>query len=230
LVVPTTALAAAGLVLLALRAQGAERRLGVTALVIGVAVILGALVLRGLGADYLLDRNLLPALIPLTMALAAGFGARRAGRLGLAGAGALCVLFTLSAVLTATRKDLQRPDWRDVAAALGHPRVPRVVVAPASGDQPLRFYLRDARDAESGAVVTKEVIVITASGSKPLSPSLPRPFIRTQRQPIAGFDVTTLRATRMVRLVPLALSTGAGTAAQPLAILIQSSPPLAPMR
>ena len=93
LVAPTTALAAGGLLLLALRAQGTERRYGFTALVIGAAVIVGGLVLSALGADYLLDRNLLPALVPLTVAVGAGFAARRAGRLGLAGAGALCALF-----------------------------------------------------------------------------------------------------------------------------------------
>jgi mannosyltransferase len=220
LVAPTSALAGAGLLLLGLRAQGVERRIGLIALAIGATVIVGALVLAGFGPDYLLDRNLLPALVPLTVALAAGFGARRAGPVGLACAGALCALFTLSVALTASRKDLQRPDWRGVAVALGEGHVPRVIVTPASGDLPLQLYLRGARDAVPGAVFATEVIVINAPGPERLTPSLPPGFVRAQRQTIAGFVIATFRSRRAAKLMPRALSTSAATA-EPVGVLIE---------
>jgi mannosyltransferase len=223
LVAPTSALAGAGLLLLGRRAQGVERRIGLIALAIGAAVIVGALVLAGLGPDYLLDRNLLPALVPLTVGLAAGFGARRAGTVGLAGAGALCTLFALSVALTASRKDLQRPDWRGVAVALGEGHVPRVIVTPASGDLPLQLYLPGARDAAPGAVFATEVIVINTPGPERRTPSLPRSFIRVQRQTIAGFVIATFRSRRAAKLMPRALSTSAATA-EPVAVLIKGAP------
>ncbi|MFL5821568.1 MAG: glycosyltransferase family 39 protein [Solirubrobacteraceae bacterium] len=222
LVAPTTALAGVGLTLLALRADGAERRNGLIALAIGTIAIVGALALAGLGVDYFLDRNVLPALVPLIAAFAAGFGAQGAGRMGLLAAGALCALFTLSVVLTASREDLQRPDWRGVAAALGGPRDTRVIVAPASGDQPLRLYRPGARDATAGPISTTEVVVIHPPEPDRLAPPLPRGLVRTRWRAVARFGIATFRSRRPVELMPRTLSTSAATQ-QPAAVLVESS-------
>jgi mannosyltransferase len=215
LVALTAALAGVGLLLLALRADGGERRGGLVALAIGVVAIGGALALAGLGLDYVLDRYLLPALVPLTIALAAGFGARRAGRVGPLCAGALCGLFTLSVALTVTHKDLQRDDWRGVAAALGKAHETRVILVPRGGSRPLRLYLPAVRRAPqterlTPAILTKEVIVIVKKKQKKKEKkngALPRRFIRTQQRTVSSFEIATFRSRRAVRLALRAPST-----------------------
>jgi hypothetical protein len=115
------AAAIAGLVLLAIRAEAAERRPAVTA---GVLVLIGlalSFVFILAGYDDLITRNLLALVVPVLLVLAAGFGARRAGRLGLVAAAVLCAMGITAAVGVAADRDLQRPDWRPLIRMLGPP-------------------------------------------------------------------------------------------------------------
>jgi hypothetical protein len=82
----------------------------------GAAVMLALLVI---GVDDLITRNIIVLWFPLALVVAAGLGARRAGVLGLAGAAVLCATGVVAAVGIAVNRDLQRPDWRQVASALG---------------------------------------------------------------------------------------------------------------
>jgi hypothetical protein len=245
LVAPTAVLACAGLLLLAVRSDRAEQRVGLIAFAIGALAVGFALALAGLGVDHLLDRNLLPALFPLTVALAAGFGARRAGPVGIIAAGALCAVFSLIVVTTATRKDLQRPDWRGVAAALGDATQTRVIVAPPHAKQPLDIYLPNARDLRADtppppnidpqrelvegryvpAARTSAREVVMIGEAKPGSP-VPHPptgFTRTQQRTVGRLGIAIFRSPRPVELAPWALSTTAVGVPAGATVLIEES-------
>jgi len=145
------ALALAGLALLALRADRAERRSASVPLIVGLATIAipVGLAIVASGKDYVLARNLIPALVPLLVAVAIGTTARRAGRLGkLLGAGLLAYSLGFC-VWASVSPDLQRPDWNAVAARLGEPQAPRATVTWTLGEAPLRYYL------SSGAIQVK---------------------------------------------------------------------------
>ena len=110
------ALALAAIALLLWRADPDERRgAGVAALVGGLAVAM-PLLLGLFGADYFDGRNLLPVFVPLLLVLGAGFGVRRAGRAGLALAGAFCLCSLVFTVEIDRLPRLQREDLRNAAA------------------------------------------------------------------------------------------------------------------
>jgi mannosyltransferase len=137
------ALVAVAFVLLFARGSRAERRAAFVPLVVA-AVAVGiplALAIFSTGKDYVLARNLLPALVPLLVAVAVALSSERARRLGTAIAALLVVYFLAFSIHAGTSPELQRPDWRAVAAHLGEPDGPRATVTWVLGEAPLRFYL-----------------------------------------------------------------------------------------
>src|SRR3954452_17947167 len=103
-------------------------------ILLGLAVATAAIPLLGVAgrSDYILDRNLLAAGLPLAVLLAVALAAPGVGRLGLALAVAVCLAFVAADHKVAARRELQRDDWRDVSALLGPPRPRRAItVAPA---------------------------------------------------------------------------------------------------
>lgn len=137
------ALCLAGLALLAFRAGREERRSASVPLLVAAAAVAVpvALALVASGKDYVLARNLIPALVPLLVAVAIGVtlpGARRLGALVGGGLLAYSLGFCIWASLD---PNLQRPDWSAVASRLGEPRAPRAMVTWALGEAPLRYYL-----------------------------------------------------------------------------------------
>ncbi len=137
------ALALAALALLAVRGGREQRRAAAIPLSVALAAV-GvplALALAAPGKDYVLARNLLPALVPLLLAVAIGLTLPAARRLGPA-LGAALVAYSLGfCVWAGASPDLQRPDWSAVAARLGEPRAPRAIVTWALGEASLRYYL-----------------------------------------------------------------------------------------
>lgn len=139
------ALVLAAFVLLAVRGSRGERRaalvpLAVAGTAIGVPLLLA---LGPGGTDFVLARNLLPALVPLLLAVAIALGVRRAPRLG-GGLAALLLAYSLGfCVWVSASPDLQRPDWKAVADRLGEPHGPRATVTWVIGLAPLRYYLED---------------------------------------------------------------------------------------
>lgn len=137
------ALCLAGLALLAFRGDRAERRsaalpLAVAAGALGIPI---ALALLSASKDYVLARNLIPALVPLLIAVAIGVTLPRARRLGMiVGAGLLAYSLGFC-VWASVDPNLQRPNWDAVAARLGEPQAPRATVTWALGEAPLRYYL-----------------------------------------------------------------------------------------
>jgi len=165
------ALAIGALVLLALRSDAPALR---RALALG-AVALGGLVLNlvliAVGVDDLITRNLIALWIPAALVVAAGFGARWAGRLGIAGAVALCAIGVTAAVGVAADRDFQRPDWRVVAHMLGSaPASGRVIVIQHYRDLlPLSLYEHGLRFmGRSRADVTELDVVAMSAPNVPL--------------------------------------------------------------
>lgn len=146
------ALVLAACALLARRGSRQERRAAGLPLAVGavtIAIPLG-LALLAPGKDYVLARNLLPALIPLLVVVAIALTAVRARRLGATLAAALLAYSLGFCVWASVSEDLQRPDWSAVADRLGHePGSPRATVAWVLGEAPLRYYLA------SGAIQLK---------------------------------------------------------------------------
>jgi len=137
------ALAAAAFALLLARGTRPERRAAFVplAVVAGAVGIPLALAILSAGKDFVLARNLLPALVPLLVAIAVALSSERARRLGAALAVVLVAYSLGFSVYASTSAELQRPDWRAVADRLGEPDGPRATVTWVLGEAPLRFYL-----------------------------------------------------------------------------------------
>jgi 4-amino-4-deoxy-L-arabinose transferase-like glycosyltransferase len=136
-------LGAAILALMLLRGARDERRaagipLSVAAATIAIPV---GLALVAPGKDYVLARNLLPALVPLLAALAVGATLRGPRRAAMALGAALFAYSLGFCVAAGVSPTLQRPDWHAVAERLGEARAPRAIVTWTLGQAPLRHYL-----------------------------------------------------------------------------------------
>jgi mannosyltransferase len=118
--------------------RGARIPLVLAAVTVVVPLVIGLL---DSSKDYVLARNLLPALVPLLVALAVGFTLRGARRRGAALAGVLVVYSFGFSVWASLSPALQRPNWESVANAIGEPTVPRAMVTWTLGHASLRYYL-----------------------------------------------------------------------------------------
>jgi mannosyltransferase len=124
------ALAVAGAIAsLVWRADLDERRGAVVAAGIAAGGVALELLLIAGGIDDMITRNVLALWVPAALVLAAGLGARRAGAFGLAGAAVLCATGVVAAVGVMSERNLQRPDWRGPARALG----PRPAAGASAG-------------------------------------------------------------------------------------------------
>jgi uncharacterized membrane protein len=172
-------------------ASAAERHAVRPPAAITAAAVAVPIALALAGADYLITRNLIVALIPFLIVLAAGYGAERAGRAGVAAAVALAAIGVALCVGIASNERYQRDNWRGVADRLGPATDARMlVVSPVNGRIPLEVYLPGARKApEQGGVPVKEVDVI---GFTPRGPgdatNPPRP---ASQSPLPGFGPPT---------------------------------------
>jgi mannosyltransferase len=137
------ALTLAALALLLRRQAGRERRAAVRPLLlfaagIGIPV---ALALLEASKDFVLARNLIPALVPLLAAVGIAVSSPSSRRLG-AAIGALLFAYSLGfCILASTDEQFQRPNWSAVAEHIGEPHGPRATVTWTLGEAPLRYYL-----------------------------------------------------------------------------------------
>jgi 4-amino-4-deoxy-L-arabinose transferase-like glycosyltransferase len=150
-----------------------------------IAVVL-PIALAVAGADYVITRNLIMAMVPLVVL--AGLAAART-RAGPALAGLLCVVGVVAFVGVELTPADQRNDWRGVVTAIGPPSVgPRaVVISPSDGVPAIDLYLAapTSRLAPGAAstVTTREVDVVDV-GRYPPVPAPPAS--------LAGFTATVV--------------------------------------
>ncbi|HEX4465313.1 MAG TPA: glycosyltransferase family 39 protein [Solirubrobacterales bacterium] len=136
-------IAIAGVWLVFARGERAERRAAGIPLALAAVTVVAPLAIGLLdpSKDYVLARNLLPALVPLLVALAVGFTLRGARRSGAVLAGLLVAYSLGFSIWASVSPALQRPDWDSVASAIGEPTVPRAMVTWKLGEASLRYYL-----------------------------------------------------------------------------------------
>jgi hypothetical protein len=126
-------------------AVGSDRRTRAgakVAMTIGGCVVLAPLVLGVLGQDYFLSRNEIPAVVPIAALVAGACAGPRARVLGAAVAIGLLILFSWATIQVQTHPYLQRPDWRNVARALGPAQTTRAIyAADGTTADPLKIYM-----------------------------------------------------------------------------------------
>jgi mannosyltransferase len=181
-----------------------EERGALIALAIAACGVLLPIVLIAFGADYLAPRNLVAAMIPVTVLIAVVVTARRAGRTG----AVLAALIALGGLAITIDVDLsprlQRGDWRGVAKILRPtPAGERVITTVELGAAPLEYYLPPLHNLAEGTTVT--VSEIDETGYAPLRASAGLP-------PAPGFhllgrdDVHGLVIYRFVSPAPRTVS------------------------
>ncbi|MGE5407137.1 MAG: glycosyltransferase family 39 protein [Syntrophothermus sp.] len=199
-------LCASAVALLLWRGGAEERRAAGLSAAVGVGGIALAIASAALGPDYVLGRNLLPALLPLALVVAVGTATRRAGRVGLAVLAALVAYLLAFDVYADFHPALQREDWRAAAAAIGAPRVPRAIVAYEQGGEPLSFYLgHGEREAKwkswrRSPVPVAEVDVVSGRPPPPGARTLPPGFREVERRTLGRMTLLRYRAPAPVLL------------------------------
>jgi mannosyltransferase len=185
------------LLLLALRGSGRERRGALPPLAVGLGVAALAALAAFVGKDYVVERNLLPALAPLAVVAAIGFSVRGARRLGLVCATLLCAYWLGYAVVVARTANLQRPDFRGLVQRLGPPSWPRAIVGWKLAADPIRFYLHDqAERAYSGELPLREIDVVSKPVAEGFRRDVPRDFLPVERVRLERLTLTRFVARR----------------------------------
>ena len=186
--------ALASLALLALRGGRRERRAAAPLLTVGLGVMALAVAAALAGHDYVVERNLLPALIPLTVVFAIGL-ASGDRRLGGALAAALCAYWIGYAVYVAQTPNLQRPDLRGLTARIGPAHAPRAVVGWRLAADPIAYYLADgARRLYNGTETVREVVLVSKAHAAPAA--LRAPFREVERIRLERLSIVRFRAPR----------------------------------
>jgi mannosyltransferase len=218
------ALVAAGLLLVALRGTRRERRGALLGLTVGLGVGALALVAALVGKDYVVERNLLPALAPLAIAVAIGFAAERARRLGFLLAVALCAYWIAFGIRVSETPNLQRPDFRAIVDGLGPPRVPRAIVTWKLAADPVRYYLQDhAQRVYSGDWPMREIDVIGKSRDGAQPTGIPRVFHPTARVRFERLTLTRYMSARP-RDIPFYVLRHVGTGFGVNAVVLDGQP------
>jgi len=199
-IVPAVFVALATLLLLR-SGSAEERRRALPPLVVGFGAIAAATIVAAVGKDYLIERNLLAALLPLILVLAIGLTVPHLGRAGPALAAALCAYWIVFAVYVALTPNLQRPDFRGVAEAIGPPRTQRAVVGWELGATAIRHYLPDRSERVFGRIAVGEIDVEAKPNVRNLGRSMPPGFHRVSRQLVGRIAVSRFLAARP-RVVP----------------------------
>lgn len=201
-------------VVVLLRGDATARRALLTAVAVGAGAIAIPVLVALAGSDYVLDRNLLPAVVPLTIAVGTGVALRWSWMLptALIGLG-LCAIYVREDHRIATNEHFQRDDWRAVARELGPRRATRVVVVtPGWQGQALRVY-RPGLQAMSASRPVTEVDMLSSPGwGRGLPPELSqeRGFALVGHTVVQRIEISRFRATRLIRVPPDALSTPGG--------------------
>jgi mannosyltransferase len=148
-------LVGAMIVLLLVGADAHELRGAGLAAGLAAFVLLVPLILALIGHDYYEPRALIPAVIPLAVAVGAACAARGTRVAGAALAVLLGVLFVYAAVKITSDQRYQRANWNGVAAALG----------PATGTRAIAAY--DGTFATAPLAVTLPGVAWTGSDQVP---------------------------------------------------------------
>jgi mannosyltransferase len=178
-----------------------EREASLGMLALAACGVLIPIVLALGGADYMAARNLVGAMVPVTLVLAALIAAARTGRVGIALAALATVAMLAICIDVNLSPRLQRGDWKAVAAAIrtapgGQARASRsggsesaasarpvAVVTAHLGSAPLQYYNPFLAPVKGGMLQISEIDKV---GYKPLLASAATP-------PAPGFRLASIQ-------------------------------------
>ena len=188
-----------GLVLLATQVPVPTRKPAILTGAIATFAVVAPIVLAGGGADYVIARNAIVAVVPGAVCLGAGYAANRAG---VVTATVLCSL-SLSIVLAVSfNAQYGRTDWRGLAEAIGPASSPRALVVTPDIDAALwRIYLPGVRELPDRPVRVREIIVAGLATQGGFSAGALKPPPATTYPPPPGFRVVDARLTPTFALV-----------------------------
>jgi mannosyltransferase len=188
-----------GLVLLATQVPARERRRAMVTGAVATFAVVAPIVLAGGGADYVIARNTIVAVVPGAVCLGAGYAANRAG---VVIATILCALSL--AIVLAVAVDVQygRTDWRGLADAIGPATSPRALVVTPDIDAALwRIYLPKVRELLDRPVRVREIIVAGLATQGGFSAGALKPPAATPDPPPPGFALVDARLTPTFALI-----------------------------
>jgi mannosyltransferase len=150
------------LALHAWRLDSAERRRAMPIAVLAAGGVLVPLVLAVPDlTDFFVDRNLIPAAVPLAAGLGAIVGARRARGLGIGLAAAVCLAGVAVDVHVRTHEEQQRPNWRGLVHGLGDADSQRVLIlSPGYARAPVFTYGHLMTNLPPEGLRTQEIAVL----------------------------------------------------------------------
>jgi hypothetical protein len=202
------ALVVVGLVLLFTRARshGAYIAGGLASVAVVVPIVLAL----G-GADYVIARNMIAAVVPAAICLGAGYAV---GRLGLGAGAALCCLSLAIVVSVAADLRYGRTDWRGAAQRLGQPTHGRaVVVTPDIDAEVWDEYLPGLHDATNARVAEIDVIGLATQGG--FSAGAVKPPTGPPRPPPASFRLAASEYHKTFTFVRYQATNGQGAPVSP---------------
>ena len=192
------ALAAVGLVLAATRASEPARRGALVAGSLAAAAIVAPVALALAGADYLSARNLVLAVVPGAVCLAAGYAA---SRLGLVAGGSLIVLLAAITLTVSLDDRYGRTDWRGAAERLRPSDVERAIVVTPYMSRSLWSPYVPGLEEPSGPVRVREIAVVGLATEGGLSSGAVEPPDVPPRAPPPGFALSSVERTPTLVLV-----------------------------
>ncbi len=151
--------------------------------------------------------NVLGAWLPLTVFVAAGLAARRAGLLGGACLAAVLAWSVVVYVDVATSPELQRDDWRAVGKALPAGQG-LVAIYPADQSAALMRQRPDLVEGRRAAETDTIALVLVGFDEPPASFLVPHGFAERRRDAIQHFTVVEYRADRRRALAPEDVASG----------------------
>jgi mannosyltransferase len=191
----------AGAALLLARATPGDRRRGLGLAALVAVSVLVPIALAAVGLDVLLPRNAIASYVALAAVLGAGFAA---GRLGMAAAVALCALMLAVTIQISLNEDLQRDDWRAVAALLRDPPGAGRAVVVTSEPQiaPLEHYRKDLTEYPADGAAINEIVAIEATREGPgREPLAPPAFVLAESRSEPGFEIRRFQS-QPIQVVP----------------------------
>ncbi len=198
--------------------------------VLGGVAVLVPLVLALAGVDLVLGRYLMAGTVPLTVAVAIGLAAPTPRTVvGLVAAGGLVAVSFVAVVAVDRDPELQRADWREVAAAEAATPGTGVLVLNSGGlmSEPLRAYVPGIRRLAADDPVRVDHVDVLHAGATdrpcnflvgrtcgfvflgyPLPPAVAARFGRPELIRLDQFTIERYPAARPVTVTPAALLAG----------------------
>lgn len=196
--VAAVALVAVGLVLVVTGASARSRRGALVAGSLAAFTLVVPMTLAVLGADFLIVRNLIAAVVPAAICVAAGYAANR---VGIAAAAMLCALWLAIDIAVSVDAGYGRTDWRGAAAEVGAPGVERaIVVTPFMSRTLWSPYLPGLGEPRGEETVVQEIVVLGLATEGGFSSGPVHPPTGAPPPPPEGFEMVELVRTQTLAL------------------------------